>query len=146
MGAGKAVCPDREVAIAASCGYQYPTFTDDQQNVVLNYEGIDPSNPNGTLCLFTNTSRDTRNVSVGISCLAQADTATSAAQVVKSCTYDPDVQIPCTEADATVFDPAADKAQALATLKAMNAAGPTTPSGANGPHKVKRSVTLWFRD
>ena len=79
-------CPVSERAMSASCGYQDPTATYDQHNLNINYAGIDPSNANGSMCLFTNTATNARNTTVGVSCLAPADTPASAAQVVKSCT------------------------------------------------------------
>ncbi len=141
-----AVCHVGELPIAASCGYQSSVETHDQRNLSVNYAGLDPSNASASLCLFTNTSTDARNTTVGVSCLAQVNTGNAAAaQVVKSCTYNPDTQPPCTEADATVYDPVADKAQALARVEALNAAGPAVPSTGGTP-KVQRSVTRWFRD
>ncbi len=53
-------------------------------------------------------------------------------------------QAPCTGADATIFDPVADKQQAEAALKAANAEAALAAPATTTP-KVPCSVTLWFR-
>lgn len=135
------VCPGAEIAIAASCGYQAENNTRDQHNVIIDYAGLDVNDPTHTLCLITNTSSDSRNLNTGVSCLAKTSAA-SAGSVVKYCTYDPDTQAPCTEADAILFDPVADKQQAAAKLKLAEETAAATPGQIRKP---QHSVTLWFR-
>ena len=140
------VCPSKEVAVAASCGYQYTQATLDQHNVSVNFEGLDTDNHNAALCLMTNTSSDTRNTNVGVSCLAQVTiTADAAAAVIKSCTYNPDTEEPCTEAMATVYDPTASKSIAVSPTTNEQLATISQAQTESKP-TVHRSVTLWFRN
>ncbi len=139
-------CPSAEVVVSASCGYQSETEEQDQTNVVLNYAGLDPGRNNYGLCLINNTSSDARNLNIGVSCLASTSSTSSSGSVVRSCTYNPATQPPCTEADATIFDPLANKQQAEAALKAANAeAAATSTAPTSTTPQTHRSITLWFR-
>ena len=150
-------CPVPEIAIAASCGYQYPVgnATFDQHNLNVNYAGLGYGSdvtvaPTQASCLTTNSATNTRNVLTGVSCLAAVSTssANAAPAVVKSCTYDPDTQAPCTAADAVpgteVHPGVFQSAAAAASTNVAQAA--TAASQGNGTPKVKKSVTLWFRE
>jgi hypothetical protein len=147
-------CPAPEIPVSASCGYQLPsgTATDDQHNIVVNYAGLgfgaygSTAGVTGGYCQFTNQAdSNSRNVLVGVSCLATVPA--SSASVVKSCSYDPDTQLPCTAAEAL---PATESSPNVFTA-APGATGPGTPGAAiatqsSGTHKTEKTVTLWFRE
>jgi hypothetical protein len=154
-------CPASETPIAASCGYQAPTVTADQHNLVVNYSGLDSSHagsgtPTGGQCLVSNSATNTRNIIVGVSCFASssASSTNASAAVVKSCTYDPDTQKPCTAADAVAATQMNSTLFQSAKLQASSgeaqAAAETSVSAAtvdgNGTRKTKKTVTLWFRE
>jgi hypothetical protein len=122
----------------------------------LNYVGVDLDNANQAVCRLRNTSSQDREIVFAATCAVPVSDSSSTSQsVLKTCTYDPDTQQPCTEADATVYDPAAQKAEVLnqvaaanaignqpgvdSTLRAAGSAQPTTK-----PKQAKRQITLTF--
>jgi hypothetical protein len=158
-------CPSGEVAVSSSCGHYSTAEALDQHYVVVDYSGLNfnttihglnqtqSTNVMGASCLLTN--HDTANsqtVVHGVSCLASSSVAstTVAAQVVKSCTYNPDTQSPCTAAEAvpaTETSPGVFKAaSSQAGSGVATASSPTAAVQSNGAHKATKSVTLWFRE
>jgi hypothetical protein len=78
-------CGAGEVAVSSSCGYQIPTASDDEHNLNINYSGLYFYDANGTYgavptgaqCNVTNSASNSRNITVGVSCLATGTTPTT---------------------------------------------------------------------
>jgi hypothetical protein len=74
--------------------------------------------------------------------------------VVKSCTYDPDTQKPCTAADAvaatqmspTLFQSAKRQASSSEAQAAAGTSASAATVHGDGTRKTKKTVTLWFRE
>ncbi len=151
-------CPSGATAVAASCGYSSSdtNLTQDANDIVINYVGVDLDNVNQAECRSNNTSSKDREIVLAATCAVPvADSSSISQSVLKICTYDPDTQQPCTEADATVYDPAAQKAEVLNQVAAANAIGnqpgddsSLRPAGSaqptTKPKKAKRQITLTF--
>ncbi len=142
-------CPSDTFVIGAACGVR--DASDNDPSIIVDYVG--PSNQDGQLasnpptqarCSLSNNFGPSTAIAYAVGCLSVTAPTSSAAAVYKSCSYNPDTETPCTEADAVVTDPklAADLGSVLSQTAS---AAPATP-GTTPVKKHTRKVTLWFRN
>ncbi len=151
---GYQACPTGQSYLSASCGARIDGRTNGTGSVYVLYSGFNPNNSQQAACYIQNGDSNAHNVIEGVTCLQQvsanssteADTfaknakvalasAATNTNVIKSCTYNPDTQQPCTAADASVWDRAAQ-------LRAATTDNPNQAAIADSA--VAHLVTLYF--